>query len=80
MRIIGTLKKIDNLGRIVIPKEYRDILETGKYDKVEMLLTNEGILIRKAAKNCVLCGSYNNLLDFDNNLICLHCIGKIKEL
>ena len=41
---VGIIKEIDNLGRIVIPKDYRDRLSLGK--KVEVVLTAEGILIK----------------------------------
>ena len=43
-RKIGVLKEMDNLGRLVIPKEMR---ETFKLDKtVEIIVTQEGILVR----------------------------------
>ena len=41
---VGVIKEIDSLGRIVIPKEYRDRLSLDK--KVEVVLTEEGVLIR----------------------------------
>ena len=50
-RSVGVMKEIDNLGRIVIPKEFRDRLGLGK--KVEVVLTGEGILIRNSAYKLV---------------------------
>ena len=50
-RSVGVIKEIDNLGRIVIPKEFRDRLGLGK--KVEVVLTGEGILIRNSAYKLV---------------------------
>ena len=44
MEKIGIIKEIDNLGRIVIPKEHRERL--GLKNKVEVVLTKEGVLIR----------------------------------
>lgn len=41
---VGVIKEIDNLGRIVIPKEMRDRLSLGK--SVEVLLTENGVLVR----------------------------------
>lgn len=41
---VGVIKEIDNLGRIVIPKEIRDRLSLGK--RVEVVLTKEGVLLR----------------------------------
>ena len=50
-RSVGVIKEIDNLGRIVIPKEFRDRL--GLEKKVEVVLTGEGILIRNSAYKLV---------------------------
>ncbi len=47
-------KKIDNLGRIVIPKEYRNSLKIEDSEQLEILLINGGILIRKARKTCAI--------------------------
>ena len=41
---VGIVKEIDNLGRIVLPKDYRDRLHLEK--QVEVLITDEGVLIR----------------------------------
>jgi AbrB family looped-hinge helix DNA binding protein len=43
-QIVGIIKEIDNLGRIVIPKEYRNLLMLDK--QVEIVLTEDGVLIR----------------------------------
>lgn len=45
MRKIGIIKKIDKLGRLVIPKSYRDRADLG--EEVEVVLTQEGVLVRK---------------------------------
>ena len=42
---IGVIKEIDNLGRIVIPKDYRERMFLDN-DKVEIVLTKDGVLIR----------------------------------
>lgn len=43
---IGITKKVDNLGRVVIPKEYRRLFEIESGDRVEILAIEEGIIIR----------------------------------
>lgn len=43
---VGVIKEIDNLGRIVIPKEFRSRLNLEK--SVEVILTDEGIIIRNS--------------------------------
>ena len=50
---VGVIKEIDNLGRIVIPKEFRNRLNLEK--SVEVVLTNDGILIRNPKYKLVKC-------------------------
>ncbi|HAN21893.1 MAG: hypothetical protein A2Y15_06195 [Clostridiales bacterium GWF2_36_10] len=68
------------MGRIVIPKEYRKILNIEKYEQLEMLQISNGILIRKANKSCAICGETENLIICRKNHICLSCIKIIKTL
>lgn len=44
MESVGIIKKIDNIGRIVVPADIRDTL--GLYGKIEMVVTKDGLLIR----------------------------------
>ena len=54
MKRIGVIKEIDRLGRLVIPKAYRDRL--GLEKEVELVLTKEGVLVRKPGHNENECG------------------------
>lgn len=47
MTSIGTYRKVDDLGRVVIPKEFRDFLHIDKEDFIEMKMTTDGILLSK---------------------------------
>lgn len=46
MTNIGIIRKVDSLGRVTLPKEMRRLFQLGKDDWVEMLATDEGILLR----------------------------------
>ena len=46
MELIGITKTMDNLGRLQIPKELRDLF--GLHDKVELIVTSQGLLIRNS--------------------------------
>ena len=80
MRYIGITKKIDPLGRLVIPKEFRDSMKIQKDDFLEVFLTSSGVLIKKSNTGCVFCGNAENLMDFEEVLICAKCVKKIKEI
>lgn len=47
MRTIGIIRKVDSLGRIVIPKEIRDFFQIGENDRLEIAMTTDGIWIKK---------------------------------
>jgi len=77
MRTIGIRRRIDQLGRVTLPKEYRDAMGVADRDALELLLTDGGILIRKAEKSCAFCGAQENLVDIANAFLCLRCREKI---
>lgn len=79
INIKGISRKLDNLGRIVIPIEYRKELEIKSYDMLEMLLTDKGVLIRKPQNFCKLCGQKDNLFIFKYNFLCMDCIRELKK-
>lgn len=72
----GFARKIDNLGRLVIPAEMRRAhgIETGEL--VEMENTSAGILIRSAKTHCVMCGRTDYLIEVNGAAICESCIVK----
>ena len=79
MRKSGMTRRIDTLGRLVIPKEMRNSLEIKEGDAVEFSLDGEKILITKYAPNCVFCGSRNDISVFKGKKICSACLKEIKE-
>lgn len=77
MTATGIVRKIDELGRIVIPVELRKTLEIGLKDPVEIFTSRNLIILRKYLPECIFC---NDLADtsFMGKKICLHCLEKIK--
>ena len=80
MKTIGVIRRFDELGRIVIPKEYRRQLDVASQDFVEITLTHQAVIIKKPASRCALCSSESHLLHFAETLICLNCVEEIKSL
>jgi len=77
MRVLGIVRKIDPLGRVVIPKEVRDILGLKKYEPVEMLTDEKGVYIRKYEAGCTFCRGSDNLVEFGGTHVCRDCARKI---
>ena len=71
------VRKIDELGRIVIPIEIRQILNIKEKDSLAIFLQDDGVFIKKDSPSCVFCGSNNNLKNFNNQNVCLSCINKL---
>ncbi len=77
---MGHVREIDKNGRIVIPKELRDMLNVQDNDKYEITVEGEDIILRKFSVKCIFCGSKENLKCFNGKKICADCASKISEL
>jgi len=76
-------RKIDELGRIVIPQEVRNILKINEKQSLDIYIEEDAIIIKKncVLPVCTLCGeSENKLLEVGNALVCSDCISKIKDM
>ncbi len=79
MNYSGNIKKLDDLGRVVIPKEFRERIGLETDAPVEMLIQDNGIFIRKVPFTCALCGSEKSLIDFESSKVCHACVEQIKN-
>lgn len=76
----GIIRKVDELGRIVIPMELRTKLGIAEKDSLEIFVDGNSIILKKYTSSCTFCGSNRNLLSFDDKLICAKCKEKISNL
>ena len=72
------IRKIDELGRIVIPMEIRKILDIKEKDALGISLEANSICIKKETPYCIFCNSNSDLKFFNNKNICTNCIQKLK--
>lgn len=72
-------RKVDGLGRLTIPVEYRRRLSLTEGSYVDMELEGDSIVIRKSDFRCFMCGSDENLKDVKGSMLCQTCIDEIKE-
>ncbi|MDD4564217.1 MAG: AbrB/MazE/SpoVT family DNA-binding domain-containing protein [Eubacteriales bacterium] len=79
MKATGIVRKVDELGRIVLPKELRTVLDIEIKDPVEIFTEDEYIVLKKYNPSCCLCGSMENLRYFKDKKICQKCIDSFKE-
>lgn len=78
MKSTGIVRKIDELGRIVLPIEMRNRLEIGPGVGVEIFFENSSIVLRKYAPTCVFCGETEGLIEFKGRKICRHCVDALE--
>ena len=80
MKSTGILRKVDELGRIVIPIELRNKLDIHEKDPLEIFVEGNDIILRKFQPNCIFCGNTKKLINFKDKLICSKCYEQINDI
>lgn len=80
MKATGILRKIDGLGRIVIPMEIRNKLEIAENDPLEIHVEGSSIVLRKYEPDCTFCGSSRNVVEYKGKNVCKKCISELKNM
>ena len=76
----GIVRRMDELGRVVIPMELRNQFKIAEKDPIEIFVDGSSIILRKYEPNCIFCGSTKNLIEYNEKLICNKCAEKISTL
>lgn len=79
MKTAGIVRNLDNVGRLVIPKEMRNVMGISEGDPLEIFQVNNGIVVRKYSRGCMFCGSDKDTAEFKDVLICKECKKALKE-
>lgn len=79
MKSTGMARKVDDLGRIVIPAEMRKGFGIKEGDLLEIGVDGERIILSKRQDSCVFCGSTADLKEFKNRMICATCLGDLTS-
>ena len=73
----GIERRVDKLGRVVLPIGYREHLGLTENSRVNISMENEAILISPVGEKCVMCGSKEEI---NKSLsLCPHCIERVKS-
>ncbi|MBQ8747663.1 MAG: AbrB/MazE/SpoVT family DNA-binding domain-containing protein [Clostridia bacterium] len=79
MKSIGIVRKIDELGRIVLPIETRRQLELEPKDGVEIFVDEDRIILKKYQPCCMFCNDGDDILLFKEKKICRKCLMELKS-
>lgn len=80
MKSTGIVRRVDELGRVVIPIELRNKLKISEKDPMEIYVDGSSIILKKFEETCVFCGSAKNVVDYKGKLICTKCLEQIATL
>lgn len=78
MKSTGIIRKIDELGRIVLPVELRRSLGIKERDPLEIYVRDDQIILRKSSVTCVFCGSEEDVSDFMGKGVCQKCRASLQ--
>lgn len=79
METKSAFRKIDELGRIVIPIDIRRKLGVNNGESLEISLQNDTVMLKKHHESCIFCFGSENLTSFEGKMICSKCIDKLKQ-
>ena len=79
MKSTGIVRKVDELGRIVLPIEMRRTLDIAEKDTLEVYVEGDSIILRKYQDACVLCDSVRDLVSYKGRCVCQDCIAMLSR-
>ncbi len=80
MKSTGIVRKVDELGRIVIPKELRKTFNIGEKDALEIFVDGGKIILKKYEPACIFCGQARDNVNYKGKNICPECVDQLKEV
>lgn len=80
MKSTGVIRRVDELGRVVIPIEIRTQFGISEKDPMEIYVDGNSVILKKYEPNCIFCGNSKKLIEFDNKLICKKCANNIYKM
>ncbi len=78
MKSTGIVRKVDELGRIVLPIELRRTLDIAERDSLEIFVSEDTIILKKFHPTCVFCDSAKNIINYKGKNVCSSCISALN--
>ena len=79
MKSTGIVRKVDELGRVVLPIELRRTLDISEKDSLEIYVDANSIILKKYEPSCIFCGNAKDMLVFKGKNICPACMAELKK-
>ena len=79
LKSTGIVRKVDDLGRVVLPIELRRTLEIAEKDSLEIYVDGDSIILKKYEPACIFCGNAQNVTVYKGRNVCEDCITELKK-
>lgn len=79
MKSTGVVRKVDELGRIVLPIELRRTYNIEEKDALEIYVDGENIILKKYEPACIFCGDAKNVSNYKGKNICSGCLTELSN-
>ena len=79
MKSTGIVRKVDELGRIVLPIELRRTLDIAEKDSLEIYVDEDAIILRKYQPACIFCDNAKDILSYKGKNVCPECVKSLNE-
>lgn len=79
MKSTGIVRRIDDLGRIVLPVELRRTLDIGERENMEIFVDGSSVVLRKFRPTCIFCDSARDIAIFKGKNICPKCLRELRS-
>jgi len=79
MKSTGIIRKVDELGRIVLPIELRRTLDIAERDELEIFMESDRIILQKFEPSCIFCASSRGLASYRGKNVCQECIQNMRK-
>ena len=79
MKSTGIVRKVDVLGRVVLPKELRNTLHIAQKDPLEIYVEGDTIILKKYEPACIFCGNAGDVVNFKDKKVCKDCSAEMGQ-
>ena len=79
MKSVGIVRKVDELGRIVLPMELRKSFNINEGDPMEIYIDGSSIMLKKYEPSCIFCGETRDIKVYKGKNICSDCMNDLGK-
>ena len=79
MKSTGIVRRVDELGRVVLPIELRRTFDVAEKDALEIYVDDDAIVLKKYEPACIFCNNSGDVVVFKGKNICQACLKDLQQ-